>query len=142
LELTESLLLEDVQQTIERMTLLRNQGVVFSLDDFGTGYSSLAYLKQLPFVELKVDQSFVHDMIDDPSDAVLTRTMIALAHALGLVVLAEGVETEAQWQALREEGCDLFQGFLVGRPMDLASFNQRWRSANDVAMTIDHPSHG
>jgi len=132
LELTESLLLEDVQQTIERMTLLRNQGVVFSLDDFGTGYSSLAYLKQLPFVELKVDQSFVRDMIDDPSDAVLTRTMIALAHALGLVVLAEGVETEAQWQALEQQGCDLFQGYLVGRPMDLATFNQRLLPAHEA----------
>lgn len=126
LELTESMLFDDVAQTIERMGTLRAKGVGFSLDDFGTGYSSLSYLKQLPFAELKIDQSFVRDMVSDPSDAVLTRTMIALAHALGLGVLAEGVETEAQFAALSTDGCDLFQGYLLGRPLDTAKFAARW----------------
>jgi diguanylate cyclase (GGDEF)-like protein len=127
LELTESMLLDDVAQTIERMDLLQQQGIDFSLDDFGTGYSSLSYLKQLPFVELKVDKSFVRDLLVDVNDAVLTRTMIVLAHALGLSVLAEGVETAAQFDALAEQGCDLFQGYLLGRPVDVTAFDARWR---------------
>lgn len=126
LELTESMLFDDVVQTIERMATLRARGVGFSLDDFGTGYSSLSYLKQLPFAELKIDQSFVRDMVTDPSDAVLTRTMIALAYALGLGVLAEGVETEEQFAALSTDGCDLFQGYLLGRPLDTAKFEAAW----------------
>jgi EAL domain-containing protein (putative c-di-GMP-specific phosphodiesterase class I) len=130
LELTESMLLDDVPHTIERMGLLRQRGIGFSLDDFGTGYSSLAYLKQLPFVELKVDKSFVRDIMTDPSDAVLAQTMIVLAHALGLRVLAEGVETEGQFAALSNDGCDLFQGYLLGKPMPLAEFEQRWSKIN------------
>jgi EAL domain-containing protein (putative c-di-GMP-specific phosphodiesterase class I) len=126
LELTESMLLDDVAQTVERMEALRALGVGFSLDDFGTGYSSLSYLKRLPFVELKVDQSFVRDMLTDPSDAVLTHTMIVLAHALGLSVLAEGVETQAQLDALQADGCDLFQGFLLGRPVAVTEFQRLW----------------
>ncbi len=126
MELTEGMLLEDVQQTVERMGELRALGVGFSLDDFGTGYSSLSYLKQLPFAELKVDQSFVRDMLTDTSDAVLTRTMIVLAHALGLSVLAEGVETQDQLDALTVDGCDLFQGYLLGRPVAVAEFQRRW----------------
>lgn len=126
LELTESMLFDDVAQTIERMGTLRARGVGFSLDDFGTGYSSLSYLKQLPFAELKIDKSFVRDMVTDPSDAVLTRTMVALAHALGLGVLAEGVETEEQFAALSTDGCDLFQGYLLGRPTDTATFESTW----------------
>jgi EAL domain-containing protein (putative c-di-GMP-specific phosphodiesterase class I) len=120
------MLLEDVQQTVERMAALRALGVGFSLDDFGTGYSSLSYLKRLPFAELKVDQSFVRDMLTDGNDAVLTHTMIVLAHALGLFVLAEGVETQAQLDALIADGCDLFQGYLLGRPVAVAEFQQRW----------------
>jgi diguanylate cyclase (GGDEF)-like protein len=126
LELTESMLLDDVVQTVERMEALRALGVGFSLDDFGTGYSSLTYLKRLPFLELKVDQSFVRDMLTDPSDAVLTHTMIVLAHALGLTVLAEGVETQAQLDALQADGCDLFQGFLLGRPVAVTEFQRLW----------------
>jgi diguanylate cyclase (GGDEF)-like protein len=135
LELTESMLFDDVAQTIERMATLRAHGLGFSLDDFGTGYSSLSYLKQLPFAELKIDQSFVRDMVTDPSDAVLTRTMIALAHALGLGVLAEGVETEEQFAALSADGCDLFQGYLLGRPLDTAKFEAAWASVPADALT-------
>jgi EAL domain-containing protein (putative c-di-GMP-specific phosphodiesterase class I) len=126
LELTESILLDDVPHTIERMGLLRQRGVSFSLDDFGTGYSSLAYLKQLPFIELKIDQSFVRDMMTDPSDAVLAQSIIVLAHAFGLRVLAEGVETEGQFAALSKDGCDLFQGYLLGKPSPIVDFEERW----------------
>ncbi len=126
LELTESILLDDVPHTIERMGLLRQRGVSFSLDDFGTGYSSLAYLKQLPFIELKIDQSFVRDMMTDPSDAMLAQSIIVLAHAFGLRVLAEGVETEGQFAALSKDGCDLFQGYLLGKPSPIVDFEERW----------------
>lgn len=125
LELTESMLLDEVQQVIERMDVLRQEGIGFSLDDFGTGYSSLAYLKRLPFVELKIDKSFVRDIMTDASDAVLTQTMIVLAHGLGLKVLAEGVETEGQFTTLCHTGCDLFQGYLMGKPMTVNEFASR-----------------
>lgn len=123
LELTESLLLDDVEEIIIKMTRLRQLGVCFSLDDFGTGYSSLAYLKRLPIDQLKIDRSFVLDVLTDPNDAVIARTIIALGHSLGLNVLAEGVETEAQHRFLLEHGCHHFQGFLFGRPRPV------WREA-------------
>ncbi len=126
LELTESALLDDMQQTVERMEALRQMGVLFSLDDFGTGYSSLSYLKQLPFVELKVDQSFVRDMLTDPSDAALIHAMVVMSQALGLSVLAEGVETRDQFDALVADGCDLFQGYLLGHPVGVDEFQRLW----------------
>ena len=116
IELTESMLLEDIDEVIERMTELRGLGVSFSLDDFGTGYSSLAYLKRLPLAELKIDHSFVRDVLVDANDAAIARTIIALAHTMGLEVIAEGVETEAQRALLAEGGCDAYQGYLFGRP--------------------------
>lgn len=117
LELTESLLIDRVDITLARMDTLKQMGVGFSLDDFGTGYSSLAYLKRLPLDQLKIDKSFVADLLTDPSDAAIARTVIGLAHNLGLPVVAEGVETEAQFEFLLDCGCDLFQGFLLARPM-------------------------
>jgi diguanylate cyclase (GGDEF)-like protein len=123
LELTESLLLKDVQEAITKMALLRGAGVRFALDDFGTGYSSLAYLKQLPLDQLKIDQSFVRDVLTDPNDAVIARTIVALAHSLGLSVVAEGVETEGQRNFLAECGCKLFQGYLFGRPVAVNEVN-------------------
>jgi diguanylate cyclase (GGDEF)-like protein/PAS domain S-box-containing protein len=117
LELTESMLATNVDEIIAKMNALRAHGVSFSLDDFGTGYSSLSYLKRLPLSQLKIDQSFVRDILTDPSDAVIAHTIVALAHSLGLRVIAEGVETQAQRDALAEMGCNAYQGYLFGRPM-------------------------
>ena len=117
LELTESLLLDDVNDAILKMSALRKWGVRFALDDFGTGYSSLSYLKQLPLDELKIDKSFVRDVLTDANDATIARTIIALAHSLGLQVVAEGVESEGQRELLYQSGCQLFQGYLFSKPV-------------------------
>jgi len=117
MELTESLLLADVDDAIEKMTELRAIGVSFALDDFGTGYSSLSYLKRLPLDQLKIDQSFVRDVLTDPNDAAIVRTILALANSLDLVAVAEGVETEGQREFLLANDCRVFQGYLFGRPM-------------------------
>jgi diguanylate cyclase (GGDEF)-like protein/PAS domain S-box-containing protein len=124
LELTESLMLENVDETIEKMEYLKKVGVGFSLDDFGTGYSSLAYLKRLPFSQLKIDQSFVRDLTTDKNDAVLIRTIIGMAENLNLQVLAEGVETAEQLAALLEMGCHAYQGFHFSRPVPLMDFEK------------------
>ncbi|QHI98820.1 EAL domain-containing protein [Xylophilus rhododendri] len=117
LEITESLLLHDVQDTIAKMAALRSHGLALSLDDFGTGYSSLSYLKKLPFDQLKIDQSFVRGVLVDPHDAAVACTIIQLARSFGLTVVAEGVETEGQREYLMANGCELFQGYLFGRPV-------------------------
>jgi EAL domain-containing protein (putative c-di-GMP-specific phosphodiesterase class I) len=117
LELTESVLLHDVDDTIVKMRELKSRGVGFSLDDFGTGYSSLAYLKRLPLDQLKIDRSFVNDMVTKPHDAAIVHTIIELGRSLGLTVISEGVETRAQCELLKHMGCQAFQGRLFGMPM-------------------------
>jgi diguanylate cyclase (GGDEF)-like protein/PAS domain S-box-containing protein len=123
LELTESSLQENIQDTIATMNALKAIGVKFSLDDFGTGYSSLQYLKQLPLDQLKIDQSFVRDLVSDSSDRAIVRTIIAMAHSLKLNVIAEGVETEEQRQLLRNKGCIHYQGFLFSKPVPIEQFD-------------------
>ena len=122
LELTESLLVNNIQDIIEKMHALKAKGVGFSLDDFGTGYSSLAYLKLLPIDQLKIDQSFVRDVLTDPNDAVIAKTIVALAQSLGLGVIAEGVETQAQHDFLANAGCHAYQGYFFSRPLALEGF--------------------
>ncbi|MFN3436206.1 MAG: EAL domain-containing protein [Acidovorax sp.] len=120
LEVTESLLIEDLDDTIARMTEIVGLGVRFSIDDFGTGYSSLAYLKRLPLYELKIDKSFVDDTPDDPNDTAIVQSIISVARHLHLRVVAEGVETRAQADFLVESQCECLQGYLFGRPEPLA----------------------
>ena len=122
LELTESLVLDNIAGSIDKMQALRNTGLSFSMDDFGTGQSSLVYLKRLPLDQIKIDQSFVCDITTDPSDAVIVQTIIGMANNLGLEVIAEGVATEQQRDFLGRNGCRLYQGYLFGEPVPIEDF--------------------
>ncbi|MDB5478317.1 MAG: hypothetical protein JWM96_812 [Alphaproteobacteria bacterium] len=122
LEVTESAVMKDIDQTIHLLTQLKDIGVELAIDDFGTGYSSLSYLKRFPVHRLKVDRSFIMHMTDDPDDAAITNTIIQLGHAIGLKVIAEGVETEAQVDLLTQYGCDEFQGYFFSKPLPPAEF--------------------
>lgn len=133
LELTESQLLDNIDNVIAKMSVLRLAGVGFSLDDFGTGYSSLAYLKRLPLSQLKIDRSFVRDLLTDPDDAAIVKTIVALAGTLELSVIAEGVENEGQKMRLAELGCLHYQGYCFGRPVRLADFERSLISCLNAA---------
>jgi len=122
LELTESLVLDNIEDSIRKMEALRTYGIRFSMDDFGTGQSSLTYLKRLPLSQLKIDQSFVRDIVQDANDAVIVQTIIGMAKNMGLAVIAEGVETPQQLAYLQSYGCPAFQGFLFGKPMPYEEF--------------------
>jgi diguanylate cyclase (GGDEF)-like protein len=124
LELTESILVENVDEIISKMLALQSKGVGFVLDDFGTGYSSLSYLKRMPLDLLKVDRSFVRDILVNPNDAAIAKTVVALAHALGLEVLAEGVETAEQRDFLAALGCHSYQGYFFSKPLPLHRFEE------------------
>ncbi len=123
LEFTESMLVDDIEDRIDKMSTLRAHGVRFSMDDFGTGFSSLNKLKLLPLNKLKIDQSFVRDLLTDPYDVAIVRTVLALGQSLDLTVLVKGVETKGQRQCLVDYGCHLFQGYLYGHPIPAADFN-------------------
>ncbi len=123
LELTESMLQDSIEDTISTMVTLKQLGVRFSLDDFGTGFSSLQYIKRLPLDQLKIDRSFVSDIVTDVGDKAIVTTIVAMARSLGIAVIAEGVETEAQSQLLRSLGCKQFQGYLFGKPANIHDFD-------------------
>jgi diguanylate cyclase (GGDEF)-like protein/PAS domain S-box-containing protein len=127
-ELTESVLMADPERAGEVLQQMHAMGIRISIDDFGTGYSSLSYLKRVPAQTVKIDRSFIHGLPDDKDDVAITQAVIAMAHSLGLGVVAEGVETDAQLQMLRQMGCDEAQGYLLGRPM----------SAADLALRLEH----
>jgi diguanylate cyclase len=116
LEITESLLMDDVQANVRKLTAIRATGVDIAIDDFGTGYSSLSYLSKLPVQALKIDRSFIVSMLEDPAAMTLVQTIISLAHALRMKVIAEGVETEPQAKMLRLVRCDEMQGYLISKP--------------------------
>jgi diguanylate cyclase (GGDEF)-like protein len=122
LELTESVLLHDTETALETLRALKKIGVKLSIDDFGTGYCSLAYLKRLAVNKLKIDRSFIRDLVDSSEDAAIVRAIIQLGHTLELEVVAEGVETDAQLEFLRTNGCDQIQGYLISHPLPAAQF--------------------
>jgi diguanylate cyclase (GGDEF)-like protein/PAS domain S-box-containing protein len=124
LELTESTVLDNIDDTVRKMVALRAIGVRLSMDDFGTGYSSLAYLKQLPFTQVKIDKSFVRDIVDDTNDAAIVQAIVGISKSLGLNVIAEGVETKAQLDLLMQYGCYKFQGYYFAKPAPLYEFEQ------------------
>lgn len=129
LEITESMLIEDVQNTVRRIAKLNEWGVRFSLDDFGTGYASLSYLKQLPIYQLKIDQSFIRDILTDTNDEIIVSTILGLGRSMGLEVIAEGVETAQQARRLNEMGCAKYQGFHFGRPASPVEWEARLRES-------------
>ena len=132
LELTESIMIRDAEATLDTVRRLKALGVKLSVDDFGTGYSSLAYLKRFAVDKLKIDQSFVRDLVGDPEDAAIVRAIIQMAHSLKLKTIAEGVESEAQSELLREFQCDEIQGYWLTRPMpanELADFIRNYQGS-------------
>jgi diguanylate cyclase (GGDEF)-like protein len=131
LELTESMLVDDVEDVIVKMAALKAHGLKFSLDDFGTGYSSLSYLKRLPLDQLKIDKSFVQDVLLDCRGGAIAQAVVALGRAMGLSVIAEGVETEEQREFLAGLDCHTFQGYLFSRPKPLEEFQQLLRCSED-----------
>jgi EAL domain-containing protein (putative c-di-GMP-specific phosphodiesterase class I) len=124
LELTESMIIDKVDTVIDKMNRLRTAGISLSMDDFGTGYSSLAYLKRLPFSTLKIDRSFVRDIMSDKDDASLVETILSMASIFNLDVIAEGVETIEQVRFLELHGCEYFQGYLCSKPVQANMFEE------------------
>lgn len=139
LEITESLVLDDIEGAIDKMLKLKEIGVSFSMDDFGTGHSSLSNLKRLPLEQLKIDRSFIRDLTIDPEDALITQAIINLSDCLNLSVIAEGVETQAQCRFLYENGCNQYQGSLFSLPVPLAQFEALVRSDSKLSRPVSLP---
>src|SRR5271165_5326512 len=143
LEITESILLRDTEETLTALRQLCAMGIAITLDDFGTGYSSLSYLRSFPFQKIKIDQSFVQTLAVDANALPLVRAIIAMGHNLNLSVTAEGVETEQQLDLLRQEECDEVQGFLLGRPMQAKGVDEYLRASlrkprNLLALAVEN----
>ena len=136
LELTESVLVNHQKEATDTLHALRAMGLHLSVDDFGTGYSSFSYLKRFPLDTLKIDRCFVREITSHPDDAAITTAMIAMGHALGLKVVAEGVETDAQSLLLRRQGCDEMQGYLFGRPVPADRLAQFLAGSRPTTRTI------
>jgi EAL domain-containing protein (putative c-di-GMP-specific phosphodiesterase class I) len=132
LEITESTLMHSVESYLPKLVAIRALGVKLSIDDFGTGYSSLNYLNRFPLDRLKIDRSFIHDMLDDPTDLAITRAIIGLGHTLGLRVVAEGVETQQEVNILRGAGCDELQGYFFAKPLAATQLSA-WVDAQSIA---------
>ena len=140
MELTESVFARDMDDLISKMKALKQYGVSFSLDDFGTGYSSLSYLKRLPLDQLKIDQAFVRDLLTQPRDLAIAKTIVDLGNTLNMAVMAEGVETREQRQILESMGCRQFQGYLFGKPMPLIALRERVSQAVLLAPATSLPT--
>jgi EAL domain-containing protein (putative c-di-GMP-specific phosphodiesterase class I) len=128
LEITESVAMDDAVYTIRTLETLAASGLRLAIDDFGTGYSSLSQLKKMPVEILKIDRSFVRDITSNPDDAEIVNAVITMAHRLGLKVIAEGVENQAQLDHLRAQHCDFAQGYLLGRPLSAGELEQALRA--------------
>ncbi len=139
LEITESALMQDPAESVRRLKQLRDLGMHVSIDDFGTGYSSLSYLKNLPADELKIDRSFVTGITADETDRRVAESVVRLGHAVGLEVVAEGIEDAATQQALASMGCDTGQGYHLGRPVNAADFESRWRAGEPAVSVAGDP---
>ncbi|MGR9086056.1 MAG: putative bifunctional diguanylate cyclase/phosphodiesterase [Gammaproteobacteria bacterium] len=139
LEITEGAVMHDPESAMEIINRLRKMGYHFSIDDFGTGYSSLAYLRKLPLAELKIDKSFVTDIIKNENDSAIVKSTISLAHNLGLIVTAEGVEDQETMELLKQYGCDVVQGYHLSKPLCIKDFNQ-W--LNDSEWKLEKGSIG
>jgi EAL domain-containing protein (putative c-di-GMP-specific phosphodiesterase class I) len=129
LEVTESIMIQDLQTTITTLHQLHELGIQISIDDFGTGYSSLSYLKRLPISKIKIDQSFIREICTDPDDEAIANAVISLGHGLKMQVIAEGVETLEQLEHLRAQGCDEIQGYYFSRPLPAEDFAQLVKSS-------------
>jgi EAL domain-containing protein (putative c-di-GMP-specific phosphodiesterase class I) len=136
LELTESMLVKDLDEVVAKMSALKDLGVGFSLDDFGTGFSSLSYIKRLPLDQIKIDQSFVRDLPEDPNDMAIVRTLVGLGRSLGLAVIAEGVETDGQRAWLAANDCHAFQGYLFSKPVPVDQFDAFVREHAEAARPV------
>ena len=140
IEITESLMMNNPEQTSSVLRNLKALGIKIAIDDFGTGYSSLSYLKRFPIDHVKIDRSFIKDIPGDADDVAITKAIIAMAHSLRLMVIAEGVETQEQAQMLRQLHCEEAQGYLFGKPMPADEFERRFLRSGDFEMLAANDS--
>jgi len=124
LELTESIIIKDIKESISKMNELRQMGIGISIDDFGTGYSSLSYLKMLPFSSLKIDRSFTQDIVDEDEEQKLINSIISIAKSFNMHIIAEGIESDIQYNYLEQRGCDYFQGYYCSKPINAMAFEE------------------